>query len=162
MATSNYDRTRCPRKQQVDTGRKMRSFQQPLGKSQACVSSKRGPGGPACPTLASLLPSCPSNNPRLLVSTSGWWPLQFPETPFLHPISDPSSHSNIPSSTSPLGTPIALSGQWVYLFANLLTAHLLHPITDGTVSPTNIHTSPTAGPLIGTFSGIRIFMNVIR
>lgn len=99
----------------------------------------------ARPTLASLPPFCPSNNPRLLVSTSGQWPLQFPKTPFPHPISDPSSHSNIPSSTSRLGTLIVLSGQWVYLFANLLNAHLLHPITDGTVSPTNIHTSPTAG-----------------
>lgn len=98
----------------------------------------------ARPTLASPPPFCPSNNPRLLVSTSRQWPLQFPETPSPHPISDPSSHSNTPSSTSRLGTPIALSGQWVYLFAKLLTAHLLHPIMDGTVSPTNIYSSPAA------------------
>lgn len=99
----------------------------------------------ARPTPASLPPLCPSNTPCLLVSTSRQWLLQFPETPSPHPISDPSSHSNIPSSASRLGTPIALSGQWVYLFAKLLTAHLLHPIMDGTVSPTNIHSSPTAG-----------------
>lgn len=99
----------------------------------------------AHPTPASLPPLCPSNTPCLLVSTSRQWLLQFPETPSPHPISDPSSHSNIPSSASRLGTPIALSGQWVYLFAKLLTAHLLHPIMDGTVSPTNIHSSPTAG-----------------
>ena len=143
VATSNYDGTRCPRRQQVDTGRKTRSCRQPPQKPEAGVSSKRGPGGPPHPSITASLVSF--QQPTLACLYLKTVAPTDTETLSPHPISDPSSHSNIPSSTSRLGTPIALSGQWVYLFAKLLIAHLLHPVMDGTASPTNIHSSPTAG-----------------